>query len=87
MGGSWMAMVYGFGGLRDYNGKISFSPRLPVELNRLAFSVTVRQQLLKVELLRNKATYCLQAGTALVITHEDKEISLTPGIPVAIEMS
>ena len=28
-GGVWNALVYGFGGMRDYNGEITFDPRLP----------------------------------------------------------
>src|SRR5690606_29989746 len=30
-GGVWNALVYGFGGLRDYKGRITFDPRLPAE--------------------------------------------------------
>ena len=29
MGGTWMAFVYGFGGLRDYDGMLSFRPQRP----------------------------------------------------------
>ncbi|MEM9092149.1 MAG: glycosyl hydrolase family 65 protein, partial [Cyanobacteria bacterium P01_F01_bin.53] len=84
MGGSWMAMVYGFGGLRDYNGNISFNPRLPIELNQLQFSITIRQQLLHVALNHDSATYCLKEGTSLTIHHKDKELTLTPDKPVSI---
>ncbi len=31
MGGTWMAFVYGFGGLRDYDGMLSFRPQRPPE--------------------------------------------------------
>ncbi len=27
-GGVWSALVYGFGGMRDYDGRITFDPRL-----------------------------------------------------------
>lgn len=86
MGGSWMTMVYGFGGLRDYNGEISFNPQLPLELNRLQFSITVRGQLLNVDIQRKSAIYLLKEGTGLVIKHQEKEINLALGIPVAAEL-
>ena len=31
MGGTWMVIAYGFGGLRDYDGKVSFRPQRPPE--------------------------------------------------------
>ncbi len=83
MGGSWMVMVYGFGGLRDYGGEISFNPRLPEELNQLRFSVTIRSQLLSVEIQRHLVTYLLKEGNELAIKHQDKDICLTVGVPVS----
>src|SRR5690606_9620852 len=35
IGGTWMALTYGFGGLRDHGGRISFRPRLPPEWRAL----------------------------------------------------
>jgi alpha,alpha-trehalose phosphorylase len=83
MGGSWMVMVYGFGGLRDYGGEISFNPRLPEELDQLRFSVTIRGQLLSVEIQRRLVTYLLKEGNELAIKHQDKDICLTVGVPVS----
>src|SRR5205807_4200164 len=31
MGGTWMVFAYGFGGLQDYDGRLSFSPQRPPE--------------------------------------------------------
>ena len=28
MGGVWMVFVYGFAGLRDYDGRLGFTPRI-----------------------------------------------------------
>src|SRR5215469_4338057 len=47
MGGTWMALVYGFGGLRDYGGNLSFRPQRPPEEQAvLQFTITWRGQLL-----------------------------------------
>jgi alpha,alpha-trehalose phosphorylase len=31
MDGTWMVLAYGFGGLRDYGGSLSFRPQRPLE--------------------------------------------------------
>ena len=37
LAGAWIAAVAGFGGMRDHGGRLSFAPRLPPALSRLAF--------------------------------------------------
>ena len=36
LAGSWIAAVAGFGGMRCYGGELSFRPRLPAALSKLA---------------------------------------------------
>ena len=38
LAGTWIVAVAGFGGMRDHGGALSFAPRLPQRLTRLAFS-------------------------------------------------
>jgi len=83
-GGTWMAAVYGFGGFRDYAGNFSFRPRLPKQWRRLAFPLTLRGQLLDVEITHEGTTYALQDGEGLTIRHEDWDLHLKPNEPVAI---
>ena len=85
MGGVWMVFVYGFAGLRDYDGRLSFKPRITDRLERLRFTLTVRGQILEVDIGRNSTTYTLQEGSGLVITHEDQDIELSPGKPVRVQ--
>ena len=49
LAGAWIAAVAGFGGMRDHDGKLTFAPRLPPRLERLAFRLLFRGSLLKVE--------------------------------------
>src|SRR5213078_3623954 len=42
LAGAWIAAVAGFGGLRDHGGELSFAPRLPPRLERLAFRLVFR---------------------------------------------
>ena len=79
MGASWMVLVNGFGGMRDFDGVLSFHPRLPESIKKLRFHLTFRGQFLEVTVEQEKATYLLKEGTGLSITHQDKEIKLTPG--------
>jgi len=34
-GGVWLAIAYGFAGLRDFDGRLSFDPALPTQWSRL----------------------------------------------------
>ena len=42
LAGTWIALVMGFGGMRDYGDTLAFAPRLPDALTRLAFSIRHR---------------------------------------------
>jgi alpha,alpha-trehalose phosphorylase len=81
MGGTWMAMVYGFAGFRDYEGRFSFQPRLPGRMARIRFPLTLRGNLLDVDITPDGATYTLREGEGLVFQHEDEEITLSPEQP------
>mgnify|MGYP000849188468 FL=1 len=78
-GGTWMALVHGFGGMRHRNGRLSFQPRLPERMKRLSFKVQVRGSVLNVDITENGATYVLESGDALAIAHEGEVIRLQPG--------
>jgi alpha,alpha-trehalose phosphorylase len=85
MGGTWMMLTYGFGGMRDHDGTLSFWPRRAPEDNAvLRFPVTYRGQLLEVEIGLEKVEYALREGERLVIRHETEEVELTPENPLAV---
>jgi trehalose/maltose hydrolase-like predicted phosphorylase len=42
--GSWMAIVNGFGGVRDYNGRLPLDPHLPSAWQSLEFSLRFRDR-------------------------------------------
>ena len=85
MGGTWMVFTYGFGGLRDYDGMLSFRPQRPPEAqSRLRFPITYRDRILEVEIHPDSTTYTLREGDELQIRHEDEVVTLTRTGPVAI---
>jgi alpha,alpha-trehalose phosphorylase len=85
MGGTWMMLTYGLGGMRDDDGMLSFWPRHAPEDNAiLRFPVTYRGQMLDVEIGLEKVEYTLREGKSLMIRHETEEIQLTREDPVAV---
>ncbi len=85
MGGTWMMLAYGLGGMRDNDGTLSFWPRRAPEDNAiLRFPVTYRGQRLEIEIGLDKVEYALRKGECLVIRHETEELQLTQQDPVAV---
>ena len=84
MGGTWMVLAYGFGGLRDHDGVLSFRPRHPPDGHgSLRFPLTYRGQVLDVEIGAGEAIYSLRAGDELAIRHDGENLTLTRAQPVA----
>ena len=81
LAGTWLALVCGFAGLRHRDGRISFAPRLPEGLTRLAFSLLFRAQRLRVEVTQSSARYQLADGDPLEITHHGTTFTLEAGKP------
>lgn len=75
--GVWSALVFGFGGVRDYGGQLSFEPRLPHGWKSLSFSVRFRDRQIRVDLTHDEERYVLAEGDPLdvVIRGEPRLIS------------
>jgi alpha,alpha-trehalose phosphorylase len=76
LAGAVLAAVTGFGGVRDYNGRLSFRPRLPGGLDRLRFFLEVRGSVLRVEIAPEQVTYSLPQGDSLRFSHWDEDVTL-----------
>jgi trehalose/maltose hydrolase-like predicted phosphorylase len=82
----WMIFVYGFAGLRDYEGQLCFSPAVPDVLHCLRFTLHFRGQILQVNVGQETTEYRLKQGMSLTIRHEEEEVKLTAENPL-VEMS
>jgi alpha,alpha-trehalose phosphorylase len=82
LAGSWIAAVAGFGGMRDHDGFLTFAPRLPARLERLAFGLRFRGRRLKVEATKTETTYTLNEGKPLEIAHYGDAITVSMREPV-----
>jgi alpha,alpha-trehalose phosphorylase len=65
-----MALVYGFGGLRDHGGRLSFDPRLPEGWDRMRFRLTVRGRRIVVELTDREIRFDLTGDPIEVCVRE-----------------
>jgi alpha,alpha-trehalose phosphorylase len=85
MGGTWMMLTYGLGGMRDDDGTLSFWPRRAPEENAiLRFPLTYHGQMLEIEIGLDRVEYALREGERLVIRHETEEVELTRENPLAV---
>lgn len=85
MGGTWMVLTYGLGGMRDDDGTLSFWPKRAPDADAiLRFPVTYRGQMLEVEITGERVEYTLREGEAITIHHETEELRLTRDAPSAI---
>ncbi|MEU1885372.1 glycoside hydrolase family 65 protein [Micromonospora rifamycinica] len=87
LAGAWIALVAGFGGLRDHDGTLSFAPRLSSGLSRLEFSLQWRSMRLRVDVRPHQTTYSLRNGgpdTAVELRHHGEPVRVTSAAPVTV---
>jgi alpha,alpha-trehalose phosphorylase len=82
LAGALIAAVAGFGGLRDYGGKLNLAPRLPARIERLAFRLLIRGRRLSVETTKTHATYTLLDGEPLELGHHGETITVSTDGPL-----
>jgi alpha,alpha-trehalose phosphorylase len=75
-GGTWLALVAGFAGLRDFEGDPRFEPRLPAGWDRLRFRLRLRASTLEVEMTHARTTYRVLDGPPLTILHRGQRLDV-----------
>ena len=86
MGGTWMVVTYGFAGMRDHGGQVSFNPAIPRYVEEICFPLTIRGQRLVVRMTREEAVYELEEGVELEISHQGEAIPLREKQPVTCKI-
>ncbi|MFD1030106.1 glycoside hydrolase family 65 protein [Metaplanococcus flavidus] len=84
MGGTWLGIVSGFGGLRLKESGLALSPVLPAEWNSYEFHVRYQGRMLKVHKNRESTVYTLLSGADLEITHEGEPLFLESGKEIVV---
>ena len=67
MGGTFMAIVYGFGGLRIKESGIYFAPVLPKNWQAYCFQINYEDSQIRVEVKEKESTFILVKGTEKVL--------------------
>jgi alpha,alpha-trehalose phosphorylase len=79
LAGTWIALVSGFGGLREHEGSVAFSPRLPAGITRLAFTICVQDSQLTVGITPTTTTYRVSDGEPLSVLHDGQLLVVAAG--------
>jgi alpha,alpha-trehalose phosphorylase len=78
-GGVWSALVYGFGGMRDSGGHLSFDPRLPDEWPSLRFRVRWHGSRLLVTVTRTELAIAVRSGGDVDLTVRGRKYTASEG--------
>ena len=87
LAGTWIAVVAGLGGMRDHDGVLSFAPRRPQALTRIAFRMCFCGRRLLVDVEHEQATYSLLEGDPLQIIHHGQPATVTGKRPLSLPIS
>ena len=89
LAGAWLALVCGFGGLRDHDGNLTFAPRLPSTITRLAFAVRWRGYKVRVEVTQSQARYAVENGRDALVSlrHHGEPFEITPERDVVLPIA
>ena len=86
-GGVWSALVNGFGGMRDHDGRLRLAPRLPDHWTSLAFRLTWRGTRVRFELTATTLSMVVEDGdTPVPVEVHGRRHVVTPGAPVVLEL-
>ncbi|MDF2652037.1 MAG: glycoside hydrolase family 65, partial [Paenibacillus sp.] len=80
MGGTWMAIVYGFAGLRIKESGLSLAPVLPKQWQSYKFSIQYLGRHLSIHMDHNETKITLLRGDELTIQLHGEEYLLTQAL-------
>ncbi|MGD9572148.1 MAG: glycoside hydrolase family 65 protein [Thermoleophilia bacterium] len=86
-GGVWSALVYGFGGLRDWRGHYTFDPRLPADWERLEFRFTLRGSCIRAELRQEDITFTVETGDGADLWVRGEPVRVRPDAPSVVALA
>ncbi|HSL58673.1 MAG TPA: glycosyl hydrolase family 65 protein [Acidimicrobiales bacterium] len=84
-GGVWMALAFGFGGVRDFDGKLSIDPHLPARWRSLTIPLRFQDRQLRLRITAEEESVELVEGEPLEITMRGVPHLLEPGAPLRVD--
>ncbi|WP_432573606.1 glycoside hydrolase family 65 protein [Kineococcus sp. SYSU DK005] len=91
LAGAWQALVAGYGGMRDADGRLAFAPRLPEGLEGLCFRTRHRGSCLEVRVRADgegqRATYTVVSGGPVQTSHHGEEFTVDLDAPRTFDVA
>jgi len=84
MGGTWMSVVYGFGGLRVKNNKLSFAPMVPQQWKSISFKIMFRGNILMVKMAQDSIEIVNEQGDDIELLFNAKTVVVARGQALSI---
>src|SRR5690606_4226138 len=79
MGGTWVSIVEGFGGMRIRDGKLNFQPQIPEQWKSYSFKINFRNQILTVKVTPEKTEFSVDGEKELEILVNGNPVIVEPG--------
>ena len=79
MSGAWLAIVQGFAGMRTYNGKLSFSPKLPKGWIGYSFNINYRENNIRISVTQDNIKIENLSGESFEVIINNKICNLSKG--------
>jgi len=86
-GGVWNILAYGFGGMRDYNGIVTFDPRLPDSWAGLTFQIALRGTRIKVEVTSREIAFTVVEGESAELAVRGDCYTVSAGSPLRVSLA
>jgi len=87
MGGTWMSLVYGFGGLRVLDDRLHLNPCLPENWESVSFKIIFRGNNLGIKISSNTIELFNESGPVIDIYVNNRKIRLKNQIHINLEQS
>ena len=76
MAGTWLSIVQGFGGMRNFDGKLSFSPSIPKNWESYSFKIKYRDHTIKVFKNHEGCKFYNESNSPVDIVVNGKEVTV-----------
>ena len=84
MGGTWMSVVYGFGGLRVAEDLLQFDPMIPEKWESLSFKIMFRENMLRIKINRKFTEIDNETGPDIAVILKGQKYLIKKGMNLVV---
>jgi len=78
MAGTWLSVVQGFGGMRNFDNKLTFNPKIPKQWQSYAFKINYRDAIIQVFKSHDTSRFMNLSDKSISFFVKDKLYTLKP---------